>query len=455
MSMNQPPTAAKHLPHAPIRRLVAPLARFLQIESASGLVLLVCAAGALFLANSSVAGAYQKFWHTHIGIEVGGFTLGGELGHFFINDVLMTIFFFVVGLEIKRELVAGELRDPRKAALPVIAAIGGMVAPAGIYMALQYGQPGFRGWGIPTATDIAFVVGITALLGRRVPLGLKIMLLSLAIADDIGAVIVIAVFYAGKLYLAGLLLGALGLAVVVIMNQVGVRSIPLYAVVGVGVWLAFYSSGVHPTIAGVILGMMTPSYEWVRRTALRLAIADLQAKLESDPGDDVSVEDLELLAFAARESLSPLERLEQALHVWSGFVIMPLFALANAGVEIDLPRIASGVGLAAALGLFLGKPLGVMLLSFIAVRLGVAKLPSGVNWWAMLGGGFLAGIGFTMSLFVAGLALGGSPELLAAGKIGTLAGSLCSAAVGTTILLVVLRKRPPATRTDGPAATQA
>ena len=429
------------MPQAPIRRLVAPLARFLQIESASGLVLLLCAALALVLANSPAAEAYHDFWHTRVAIQIGGFSFGGELGHFVINDVLMTIFFFVVGLEIKRELVAGELRDPRKAALPVIAALGGMIAPAAIYMALRFDRPGFRGWGVPTATDIAFVVGVMALLGRRVPIGLKITLLSLAIADDIGAVFIIAVFYAGKLYLTGLLLGALGLALIALLNQIGVRSVPVYTVVGAGVWLAFDASGVHPTIAGVILGLMTPSYEWVRRSALRLSIADLQAKFDSDSDEDVSVEDLQLLAFAARESVSPLERLEQALHGWSGFVIMPLFALANAGVKVDPALVFSGVGLAAALGLLVGKPLGIFVASYLSVRLGVARLPAGVNWGVLFGGGCLAGIGFTMSLFVAQLALGDQPELLAGAKIGTLAGSLSSAAVGSALLLLSLRRR--------------
>jgi len=432
--------SSPHLPVAPFRRLIRPLERFLRIESASGVVLLACTALALTLANSSVAEAIHKLWHTQVSIQIGGVHIGGELGHFIINDVLMTVFFFVVGLEIKREIVAGELRDPRKAALPVVAALGGMLVPAGIYYALQAGQPGERGWGIPMATDIAFVVGIMALLGPRVPLGLKIMLLSLAIADDIGAVVVIAVFYAGDLHYFMLLLAAGGLLFTAMLNQVGVRSVWVYLIVGLGFWLAVHKSGVHPTIAGVLLGLMTPAEAWVSRTALRLSIADLQAKLVGEAGEDVAVEDLELLAFAARESVSPLERLEHALHPWAGFLIMPLFALANAGVHVEAAEITHPVAVATALGLCVGKPLGVMLFSVVAVWLGLAKLPHGVNWWLMLGGGCLAGIGFTMSLFVAGLALAGDPHLLAAGKIGTLAGSVCSAVIGTTVLLVVLRK---------------
>ncbi|VTR95358.1 sodium:proton antiporter : Na(+)/H(+) antiporter NhaA OS=Isosphaera pallida (strain ATCC 43644 / DSM 9630 / IS1B) GN=nhaA PE=3 SV=1: Na_H_antiport_1 [Gemmata massiliana] len=439
-----------HLPVAPIRRFTRPLSRFLRIESASGIVLLLCTVLAIALANSNTADAYHKFWHTHVQLGVGPFTLGGELGHFFVNDVLMTIFFFVVGLEIKRELVAGELRDARKAALPVAAALGGMLVPAGIYMALQanhVGEPRFRGWGVPMATDIAFVVGIMAVLGKRVPFGLKIMLLSLAIADDIGAVIVIAAFYSAGLNWFMLLLAAAGFAVVRILNESGVRSVPVYTIVGAGIWLAVYKSGVHPTVAGVLLGLLTPSEVWVGRDALRLSITDLQARLEADTGGNVSTEDLELLAFAAQESVSPLERLEHQLHPWVGFAIMPLFALANAGVHIELTAITEPVSIAVMLGLFLGKPVGVMLFSFLAVRAGIAKLPHGVNWFVLLGGGFLAGIGFTMSLFVAGLAFEGNGRLLADAKIGILFGSVLSAVGGAGLLILTLRKHAPGAHT--------
>jgi Na+:H+ antiporter, NhaA family len=432
-----------HLPVPPIRRLTRPLARFLQIESASGLVLLGCTIAALALANSPAAGAYHAFWHTPVHLEIGTFKLGGELGHFVVNDVLMTIFFFVVGLEIKRELVAGELRDARKAALPVAAALGGMLVPAGIYMALQakhFGAPPFRGWGVPMATDIAFVVGIMALLGKRVPLGLKIMLLSLAIADDIGAVIVIAAFYSTGLDWFMLLLAAGGFALVRILNEAGVRSIPMYGLAGIGIWLAVYKSGVHPTIAGVLLGLLTPPEEWVGRDALRLSLTDVVAQIE-DKNADPSAGELELLAFAAKESVSPLERLETGLHPWVGFAIMPLFALANAGVHIELKAVTEPVAVAVAVALFLGKPAGVVLFSAVAVRLGIAKLPQGVSWLMLLGGGFLAGIGFTMSLFVAGLAFGGEPQLLADAKIGILLGSLVSALVGAGLLLFTLQEK--------------
>jgi len=418
---------------------VRPLVRFLEIESASGIVLVVCAVVTLVLANTRFAASFEHFWHTDVHFEIGTVRIGGALGHFLVNEVLMTIFFFVVGLEIKRELVAGELRDPRKAALPVIAAVGGMLVPAGIFLTLRYGEPGDRGWGIPMATDIAFVVGAMALLGGRVPFGLKIMILSLAIADDIGAVIVIAIFYSSGLSWAALGLVALGLVVITALNRLGVRAIGVYAIVGVGIWMAFFHSGVHPTMTGVLLGLFTPAREWVGPEALRLSAVDLAARLEKDGTAEPA--EYALIAFAAKESISPLERLEHALHPWVGFVIMPLFALANAGVHIEAGELTHPVALAVVLGLFLGKPVGIVLFSYLAVRLGIAKLPQGVNWWILLGGGLLAGIGFTMSLFVANLALGGDEHLLAAGKLGTLTGSVLSAGVGFGVLLLVLRCR--------------
>jgi NhaA family Na+:H+ antiporter len=405
--------------------------------------LLACAVIALVMANSPVAGDYHAFGHKPIHLEIDAFRIGGELGHFVVNDVLMTVFFFVVGLEIKRELVTGELRDPRKASLPIVAALGGMLVPAAIYMALQWGQPGFRGWGIPMATDIAFVVGAMAILGSRVPFGLKIMILSLAIADDIGAVIVIAIFYSTGLNWLAIGLAALGFGLVYCLNRIGVRSIAVYFVVGIAIWFAFHYSGVHPTMTGVALGLLTPAREWVRPEALRLAVGDLAGILEKKGAAEAS--EYALIAFAAKESISPLERLETRLHPWVGFIVMPLFALANAGVHIDSGELTHPVAWAVALGLFLGKPIGIVLFSWLAVWLGIARLPRGVNWWVLLGGGFLAGIGFTMSLFVAGLALGGDEHTLAAGKIGTLAGSLASAIVGTVILLIVLDKRVPDT----------
>jgi Na+:H+ antiporter, NhaA family len=432
----------------PIRRLTEPLARFLKIESASGIVLIACTAAALALANSPWARAWEAFWHIDIHLAVGSWKLQASLAHW-VNDGLMTIFFFLVGLEIKRELVDGELQSVKKAALPIIAALGGMLIPAGIFLLLQNGGEGQRGWGIPMATDIAFAVGVLTLLGRRVPSGLKIFLLALAIADDIGAIVIIALFYSTAIQTSSLGLAALGIIVVFAMNRLGVRSIVAYSLAGAGTWLAMYSSGIHPTIAGVVLGLMTPGRAWIAGESLVETLLDavdrLDGQIDRTPSQDHSRLVGEL-ATTARETISPLERLEHSLHPWVAFAIMPIFALANAGVVLQ-PAVAShGVALAVAAGLVLGKPLGILLFSWFAVRSGVAQLPSGVSWSAILGAGCLGGIGFTMSLFIGGLALEGM--LLEAGKIGTFAGSFISAVLGFCLLFAFLPKAATFSATD-------
>ena len=416
-------------------RLAAPLARFLEIESASGFLLLACTAAALAIANSRWAHAWHSFWHTEASLTIGEWTMSGSLAHW-VNDGLMTVFFFVVGLEIKRELIDGELRSARKAALPIMGAIGGMVVPALIYLLLEWGQAGHRGWGIPMATDIAFAVGVLALLGNRIPVGLKIFLLALAIADDIGAILVIALFYSSNIAILPLGLAAAGLAAVAVMNRLGIRSIGLYTLAGIGVWLAMFHSGIHPTIAGVTLGLMTPGRAWIAGQSLvellLQAVDRLDGQIERPHGQ---LDVVSKLTRTASETVSPLERLESALHPWVAFAIMPIFALANAGVAIEPAAIGSGIAVAVAVGLVIGKPLGIVLLSWLAVRSGVAQLPSGVTWKAMLGAGCLGGIGFTMSLFIAGLALEGSS--LDAAKIGILGGSAVSAIVGLTVLVTI------------------
>lgn len=415
-----------------------PFVRFLHIESASGVILLLCTVAALILANSPWAEAYHDFWHTHLYLGWGEWQLDMSLAHW-INDALMTIFFFVVGLEIKRELVDGELREWQKASLPVAAALGGMVAPALIYYSLRAGQEGESGWGIPMATDIAFVVGFLALLGRRVPLGLKIMLLALAIVDDIGAVLVIAVFYSSDISLTALILAVVGFGVTVFFNRIGVRRVTVYVIVGALIWLAVLRSGVHPTVAGVLLGLLTPASAWIGNQGLLEIVAAAYERLKHSP-DWPDAPDrtmlLSELGTAARENASPLERLELGLHPWVAFGIMPLFALANAGVTVAPEQITSPVSLAVAAGLVIGKPLGIVFFSWLAVQTGLARLPAGITWRAMVGAGCLAGIGFTMSLFIAGLALEGS--LLEAGKLGTLLGSTISAILGMTLLVLFL-----------------
>jgi NhaA family Na+:H+ antiporter len=426
-------------------RLIAPLGRFLEIESASGILLVICTAVALGMANSPWADAWDHFWHTKVSLTVGPWQLSETLAHW-VNDGLMTIFFFVVGLEIKRELVDGELRSLRKAALPIFGALGGMVVPAAIYLLVQGGREGHRGWGIPMATDIAFAVGILALLGSRVPLGLKIFLLALAIADDIGAILVIALFYSSDVALWPLAAAGGSLVLVAVMNRLGVRSIGLYVFVGVGIWLAMFHSGVHPTVAGVVLGLMTPGSAWLEGRLLVEVLMDALDRFDGKIEREHTHDHRELVGAVTRtatETVSPLERLETALHPWVAFGIMPIFALANAGVLIQPQAASHGIALAVAAGLVVGKPLGIMLFSWLAVRSGVAQLPAGVTWPAMLGAGCLGGIGFTMSLFIANLALSGT--LLDAAKIGTLGGSAVSAILGLALLIAFLPKGDAAT----------
>jgi NhaA family Na+:H+ antiporter len=427
------------LPRAPIDRFLDPLTRFLHVEAAGGIVLLLCTAVALGLANSPFGGAYLHFWETEVGITLGDHALRFSLEHW-INDGLMVLFFFVVGLEVKRELVLGELREARRAALPIVAAIGGMAVPAAVYLLLAGGGPAARGWGIPMATDIAFVVGCMALLGHRVPHGLRIMLLTLAIADDIGAILVIAIGYASGIHGGALLVGVVGIVAIVALQRLGVRSIGVYTLVGVGVWLAFLHSGVHATIAGVIIGLLTPARPLLTPADAAPVLTDAAHTLRTGALDEARDRTDRVHAWtrAARESVSPLEYLERLLHPWVGFVVMPIFALANAGVVFRPSDIASPVGIAVAAVLFVGKPIGVLLASWVAVRVGLARLPDGVGWGGVLGGGTLAGIGFTMALFIAGLSLPLATRDPA--KVGILVASALAAIAGMTLLAVVLPK---------------
>ena len=428
-------TSHARLPNAPIERLLKPFRKFVAIEAASGILLLFAAAAALLIANSPYAESFNVFWHTHLRVSIGAWEIDESLLHW-VNDGLMTVFFFVIGLEIKREIVDGELNELRKAALPLMAALGGMAAPAALFLLLMNGQAeGGKGWGIPMATDIAFVVGFLALLGNRVPPGLKILLLALAIVDDIGAIIVIALFYAGGTSLSALSIAAAGLGITIACHWAGIRSFGVYILIGAGIWLAMFHSGIHPTVAGVILGLLTPARAMLpRRAAWESLASAVEGDAQNDEhGHSTSVRTLRTIAV---ETVSPLERLEGALHPWVAFFIMPVFALANAGVPIDVSAIAHPVAWSVAIGLVVGKPMGIVVFSWIAVKVGLASLPTGVSWKAVCGAGMLAGIGFTMSLFIASLALEGG--LLSAGKIGTLIGSAISAILGLATLWLAL-----------------
>ena len=427
-------------PKKPIDRLLLPLERFLHVEAASGIILLLCTILALTLANSPFGESYEAIWQTKVGFQFGGFEMVHKLRHW-INDGLMVIFFFVIGLEVKRELVSGELREFRRAALPLLAALGGMVVPAGIFLSLQAGTPAEAGWGIPMATDIAFVVGCMALLGPRVPRGLRVLILSLAIADDIGAILVIAIGYTEELSLEYLLVALLLVALVLLFQRSGIRSFGVYAATGGVIWYFFHESGIHATLAGVILGLLTPATAYLDTSVvgrfLKRTGDVLHGDWESLPDKAVRVRAVQQLS---RETVSPLSYLENALHPWVSYLIMPVFALANAGVEFTLGDLASPVALAVALGLLIGKPVGIVLFSAIAVRAGIAALPSGVSWSILAGGAALAGIGFTMALFIAGLALEGEP--LSAAKVGILLGSGIAAVMGMLLLSTVAKRRP-------------
>lgn len=427
------------LPKEPIDRLTKAFGRFLQIESAAGLVLLASAVCAIAVSNSHWSLPYLEFWETDIGLRVGAFEFSRSLKHW-INDGLMTLFFFVVALELKREIVLGELRDPRLAALSLAGALGGMAAPAGLYLLLAGGGAGAHGWGVVMATDTAFVMGCLALLGSRAPLSLRLFLLSLAIFDDVGAILVVAIGYSGAIDWRPLLVAGAGFAVVVLMARLGVRALALYFLVGAAIWLAIDSSGIHATLAGVALGLMTPARGWVTDERLRAILDRVLARPAGDTwsGDTAERSDLRRAGIAARETLSPVEQLEIMLHPWVAFAILPIFALANAGVRVGSLPIDGAVVAAIIMGLVIGKPLGIFTLSWLAVRLRLAVRPPSLTWPMLAAGAILTGIGFTMALFVAELAF--EPALLISAKIGILAASVIAGAAGLLALYVLSRR---------------
>lgn len=421
-------------PREPIHAVTGPLNHFLHVEAASGIVLLLCAMTALILANSPAAESYLGFWKTYVGFTWGEYELKHSLKHW-INDALMAVFFFVIGLEVKREIVLGELRTFRRAALPVAAALGGMLIPAGIYLAMQLHQPGQTGWGVPMATDIAFVVGALAVLGRRIPSSLRVILLSIAIVDDIGAILVIAFGYTETVHTNWLIAGIVGIALVFIMQRVGVRSIGMYTLIGAGIWVAFHESGIHATIAGVALGLLTPARPYLANGVGGKFLERASDMLHGTQWEtmDHRAEHIRQYQWATRETISPLEYLIFVLHPWVAFFIMPVFALANAGIPFEVADVISPVGMAVIVGLVLGKPLGIVLASWLSLKTRLAVFPEGMTWRHLLGGGFLAGVGFTMALFISGLAFTDA-GLLRSAKVGVVFGSFAAAVVGMVIL---------------------
>lgn len=432
-------------PAEPIDRVLAPLRSFIHSSVAGGVVLIVAAVAAIVWANSPWASSYDDLWHTELGIRIAGFEFMRDL-HFWVNDALMAVFFLVVGLEIKREVLVGELASFRRAAFPVAAAAGGAVVPAVLYLVVVGpGSPEARGWGVPMATDIAFALGVLALLGRRAPVALRIFLTAFAIVDDLLAVLVIALFYTG-----GVEIGALGAAALVFVvllgaNRLGVRNPLVYALLGIALWVAIDASGVHATVAGVLLALTIPARTRIDpgrfMTSVREKLDDFNHDAEETPIADrhAALWELEEVVDHAQ---APMLRMEHALHPWVSFLIVPVFALANAGVPLgdDLGRLLGDpVVLGVVLGLVLGKQLGITAFAWLVVRTGIAALPSGVSWQQIYGVAWLGGIGFTMSLFVGELAFA-DPAALDAAKTGILAASIVSG-VGGYLILSVLGSR--------------
>jgi NhaA family Na+:H+ antiporter len=432
-------------PDAALHRALRPFQEFAHRESSSGLLLLASAAVAMVWANSPWAGSYLRLWEIPIGIRFGALALDKSLLHW-INDGLMAVFFLLVGLEIKREVLVGELVSLRRAAFPLAAALGGMIVPALLYAVVNGSGPGAKGWGIPMATDIAFALGVLALLGPRIPLTLKVFLTALAIVDDIGAVLVIALFYTADLSAGALVLAAATFGLLVACNAAGIRHLAPYGLLGLVLWLAFLKSGVHATVAGVLLAFAIPAGTRIevgeflaraREALARFAAAGTAGAnvLTSRPHQKA----IHGLETAAEEAQAPLQRLEERLHGLVAFGIMPLFALANAGISLvgGLAAFASPISLGILLGLFVGKPLGITLFAWLATKAGLAERPDDMSWTLIQGAGWLGGIGFTMSLFIAALAFD-EAALLTQGKLGIFAASLAAGTVGW----LLLRSRP-------------
>jgi NhaA family Na+:H+ antiporter len=426
-------------PVPPPRRLPVPLREYLREEAAGGVALTAAAALALAWANSPWRAAYDALWETPLAVRLGRFAIEADLRHW-VDDGLMTLFFLVVGLEIKRELVAGELASWRRAALPVLAAAGGMAVPAAIYAAVNAGGPGAPGWGVPMATDIAFALGVLALLGSRVPAALKVFLLTLAVVDDLGSIAVVALFYSRGVDPAGLALAAGLVVLVAALVRSGIWWLPLHIGLGTALWLAMWRAGVSPALAGVAMGLLTPA----RPTAPPEVARDVGGALAGQLADDPHPPRLREMLREARGTVPLAERLAHDLHPVSAFLVVPLFALANAGISLERGALA-GAGAGAVLGgvvagRVVGKLAGIAAATWLAVRLGLADRPEGASWAQLAGVATVAGIGFTVPLFVADLAFPDG-RFQAPVKVGLLAASVIAGAAGALVLWLAARGR--------------
>jgi NhaA family Na+:H+ antiporter len=427
------------------RVFVRPAVRFMHLEAAGGVVMLATAVVALLWANSPWQAGYEALWETPVDLSIGDLIHLDESLRLWVNEGLMAIFFFVMALEIKREVVHGELSDPRKAALPVVAAVGGMVVPALVYVAFNAGGPGSAGWGIPMATDIAFAVGVLALVGPRIPVGVKVFLLTLAIADDIGAILVIAIFYTEDVSLGWLYIALAVIPATLVLQKMRVRSQIPVVILAVVMWVSLLEAGISPTLAGVAMGLLAPAWSFYDPALFANRARAIVDKVDERFSDHlIDREELERtqsnladLVTLSRETIAPVERNLFFLERWAAFVVVPLFALANAGVELTGDTLADPLGddiiIGVVLGLVVGKPVGIFGATWLAVTLGIGRLPTGSTWRQILGVGVVAGIGFTVALFVASLAFT-DPELVDSAKIGILVGSLVAGIAGFALL---------------------
>ncbi|MFT4667478.1 MAG: NhaA family Na+:H+ antiporter [Polaribacter sp.] len=430
-----------------VKSVLSPFERFLRRQSSSGILLLIAAITAMLWSNSSYADVYFDIWNKEFTIGIGAFQVSEPL-ILWVNDGLMALFFFVVGLEIKREVMAGELSTVKDMVMPLTAAIGGMAVPAIIFVLVEGNTEMAKGWGIPMATDIAFSLGILSLLGPKVPIGLKVFLTALAIVDDIGAILIIAFFYSSDIQWVYLQAAAGLFPLLLIFNYFNLRIVSLYVIVGLFVWFCFLKSGVHPTVAGVLVALTIPARRKIKMLDFMEETKSSLTKFENAICPDSKIllgkeqiSAVDGISESVKKVQSPVQRLENSLSNFTANLVMPIFALANASIvivgnEFDLlDRVTLGTGL----GLLIGKVLGVSLFSWLSVRLGWGQLPAGVSWTQIIGVGFLAGIGFTMSLFITNLAYMDA-EVVNASKIGIVIGSIVAGTIGFVILKINLMK---------------
>lgn len=421
----------------PIEKIIAPVSKFIHLEYTSGIVLLISVVIAIVWANSSYSESYHHVWEIDFSLAFGENILSKPL-HIWINDGLMAIFFFVIGLELKREFMDGELSSLKKASMPMAAALGGMLVPALIYTLINMNSGAGHGWGIPMATDIAFALALLSMAGKNIPTSVKIFLSALAVADDLGAVLVIAFFYTAQVNFTALGIAAIFLACLIIGNRIGIRNSAFYLILGICVWIGFLLSGVHATIAGVLVAFTIPAMTRINENDYSENLRELSYQFEKEipsnstlttPQQHQTIQHVKSLSLAAE---TPLQKIEHALHPWVAFVIMPLFALANAGILIGadfFSSVINPVSIGVAMGLIFGKFIGVLLFTFVMVKTGLGTLPNGATWHHMIGIALLAGVGFTMSLFISSLAFN-NPEFVEQAKYGILIASILAGLSG-------------------------